>query len=72
MRDRIAALPALLLLLGCASGDPDPEAKKTGEPKEEHEVDWGYEGDTGPDHWYKLKPEWRIAQRTRLCAALLG
>lgn len=28
--------------------------------------EWGYEGETGPDHWARMRPEWRIcAEGTR-------
>lgn len=25
-----------------------------------HDAHWSYDGETGPDHWGKLKPEWKV------------
>jgi len=39
-----------LLVLACACGKD--------KAKEPH---WGYDGETGPEHWAELDPRWKIA-----------
>jgi len=41
-----------LLVLACACGKD--------KAKEPH---WGYDGETGPEHWAELDPRWKIASK---------
>lgn len=36
---------------------PEPSHAKAGKTAHSHDAHWSYDGDTGPAHWAKLKPE---------------
>jgi len=47
----------LILALGACSNDSHKDKDK------ETDKHWSYEGDTGPEHWAELDPDWEIAAR---------
>lgn len=64
---RPASSKAVLALAGHgAVANPAARAAEAGPVAKDthsgtgHEVHWSYDGETGPDNWARLKPEWKI------------
>jgi len=58
----LAMIAASLAIVGCGGSEPPkPEPVDSPEPVP-HEVHWGYEGESGPEYWADLSPEFAMCR----------